>query len=153
MNFCSNCGEKADDNATFCGKCGAVINNVPMAAPRGGDVVYYSQTQQSNGGGVASMILGIFALVVGFITFFIAIGVAVAISDSYRYCYYSCDHVGESMIAAIFVVFLPLLLSIIGFCLSFTGRDHRTGYNTAGLVLNLIALIGCVIQVIIIMAA
>ena len=53
----------------------------------------------------------------------------------------------EVTFMAIAIVFLPAVLSIIGFCLALASRGKiKNGSNTAGLVLNIITIILCVAE-------
>lgn len=52
--FCSNCGEKLEENAEFCGKCGAKVNDKKVVK---GEVVNNPSAAKSK---IAAGLLGIF---------------------------------------------------------------------------------------------
>ncbi len=146
--YCSNCGEKVQEGAAFCAHCGNSLkkesnvnstNNAPVMVP----------SVPGHGTATASMVLGILAIIAGVITFFIAVGFSAYMDHSHAdlFGYFSNTYDSEIMITAISVIFLPAVLSIIGFCLAISSRGKiKNGANTAGLVLNIITILLCIAE-------
>ena len=144
--YCSNCGEKVQEGASFCSNCGNRLKKDDISTNNTSQPVTM-QSIPGSGTAIASMILGILAIIAGVITFFIAVGLSSYIdrADWYGHFYDSYD--SEIMVTAISVIFLPAVLSIIGFCLALGSRSKiKNGANTAGLVLNIITILLCIAQ-------
>ena len=138
--YCSNCGEKILDGASFCSKCGNQVGKKEAST-----TVNMVVKPEGSGAATASMVLGILAIIAGVITFMIAAGMSTYtgfVNDNLYGVYDS-----EVTFMAIAIVFLPAVLSIIGFCLALASRGKiKNGSNTAGLVLNIITIILCVAE-------
>ena len=144
--YCAKCGERISEGATFCGNCGNVLK-------RTNEVANVARPQGS-GMAIASMILGILGIVSSIITLFIALSYSAYVSyayDMYDRLYYSDAINTTNIVVAVFIVFLPAVLSIVGFSLALASRGKiKNGANTAGLVLSIITIVICVLEVIMI---
>ena len=147
MKFCSNCGGQIDEKAVICVKCG-----VPVA----GKSINQTQNTQiekaSNGVATASMVLGILALIASVITIIITIGVVSYTTSSFKvrvYSTFSSSYDAEKIALAFGLTAIPGILALIGLPLGIFCR--RGGAKIAGIVLNLIAIVICVIQFVMIM--
>ena len=138
--YCPNCGAKVDEKAVVCVKCGVSLKK---------ETNNTNQPEKS-GAATASMVLGILGLIFGVITLLIALGVSSYASNSLEMQLYgsiSSSYEEEKLATAIGIIFLPGILSLIGFILAITSRGKvKNGSNSAGLVLNIITIILCVIQ-------
>ena len=149
--YCSNCGEKVQDGASFCANCGNALKGEKQNLTNNSSNVTI-QSVPGSGTAIASMVLGIIAIIAGVITFFIAMGMSTYMDLSHSvHEIISNTYHSELMITAISVIFLPAVLSIIGICLAIGSRGKiKNGANTAGIVLNLITIFLCVAEYIII---
>ena len=157
MKFCTNCGTKVEENSAFCVNCGAPLKakqEEVMTRDETSSVATQTMPVKS-GAATASMVLGIIAIIVGLITFLISVSVTAYMSSSVSYRLYNTySNSSENIAVAIGIVFLPAVLSIIGFSLALGSRGKvKNGANTAGLVLNIITIVLCVLQVIMIVSA
>ena len=141
MKYCSNCGAEVNENAAVCVKCGFALktNEVSFA----GNV----QQQSSN----ASMILGILAVVFGAIAFLLVIAVQSYLTTTYDGRIQRLATNFESTRLGLMILFLPVpgILAVIGFILGLTNKV-KGGAKTAGIVLNAIALVLCILMILII---
>lgn len=148
--YCRNCGEKAQEDALFCAKCGYALKS--------GEVMERSTNiatvkKEGSGTAIASMVLGILGVIFGIISLLIALAYSTYESYTYMDLYGSLSREYQSAktLAAIMIVFLPAVLSIIGFSLAIASRGKlKNGANTAGLVLNIITIIICILDFIMI---
>ncbi len=126
--YCSNCGKEVDKNAVVCIHCGCALNNNMQTKKKG------------HGKGIASMVLGIIAIVFALAAFGNVSDDSLRIalrftSSSYQFGY------------AIGTVLIQAVLAIVGVCLAIADRKtEKNGYNTAGLWLAIITFIMIVIQ-------
>ena len=141
MKYCSNCGAEVNENAAVCVKCGFALksNEVTTASN--------VQSQSSK----ASMVLGILAVVFGAIAFLLVIAVQSYLTTTYDGRIQRLATNFESTRLGLMILFLPVpgILSIIGFILGLTNKV-KGGAKTAGIVLNAIALVLCIIMILII---
>lgn len=122
--FCSNCGEKLDDRAVICVKCGVPISN--------------NHKQPGKGLSIASMVLGIIAIFYGTLLSFSSI--ILVISNEFYYY--------EQIIFSIIINFFPLILSITGLALGIASKSKiKNGMNTTGVILNCITIIICILSI------
>lgn len=123
--FCSNCGKELKEGADICLNCGVLINKT-------NDVLKIKVP--GKGTAIAGMVLGIVAVIWSFIAL-------LALEDlphNLKYYYNFSQYVGYAIGYTLFS-FAP---SIVGLCLSVSSiKKKKCGKNTAGLVLNLIALL------------
>jgi len=175
MKFCSNCGEQIDEKAVICVKCGvpvgnsAISNNYDQNYNQNYNQNYdpnynsnYNQSYQNNvpkqghGAATASLVLGIIGLIASVITLIIAICIyfyyAATTYDYgiYSYSYRTFDSAVKVSVC-IFLTFIPGVLSLIGLPLGAFCR--KGGPKIAGIVLNTITLLICIIQVVLIIMA
>ena len=150
MKFCSNCGEKIDERAVVCPKCG-----VPVS---GESTITQSTTtapKQGHGAATASLVLGIIGLICGVISVIVAICVyafytGVSAYDAYRtYAAYSTVDNSVRIGITILVSLIPGILSLIGLPLGCFCR--KGGPKIAGIVLNIITLVLVIADIILIM--
>ncbi len=149
--YCANCGEKVQDDAVFCAKCGNALKRAEdVSVPKQAVMV----KTEGRGLATASMVLGILGIIFSIFTLFIALGYATYVSyeyDFYDSLYYANTIEAANAIAAVMIVFLPAVLAIIGFILALASRGKiKNGANTAGLVLSIITIIICVLEVVMI---
>ena len=144
--YCSNCGTKVEENARFCANCGNALNGKEESITNNNSVVV--QSVPGSGAATASMVLGILAIIAGIIAFFIAVSISTYVNVSHLvHEYISYTYNDELMVMAIMVIFVPAVLSIIGFCLAISSRGKiKNGSNTAGLVLNIITILLCIAE-------
>ncbi len=149
--YCSNCGEKVLEGASFCANCGNALSKEGSSNNLANNTVVV-QSLPGSGVATASMVLGILAIIAGVITFVIAMGMSTYIDYSHSvHEIISNAYHSELVVAAITVIFLPAILSIIGICLAIGSRGKlKNGANTAGIVLNLITIFLCVAEYIMI---
>ena len=141
MKYCSNCGAEVNENAAVCVKCGFALKSNEVSST--GNV----QQQSSN----ASMILGILAVVFGAIAFLLVIAVQSYLTTTYDGRIQRLATNFESTRLGLMILFLPVpgILAIIGFILGLTNKV-KGGAKTAGIVLNAIALVLCILMILII---
>lgn len=129
--FCANCGEKLNEKAIVCVKCGVPTEN------------YVDQKakvkQPGKGLGIASMILGIIATWYSFLTLFIFVYILAA--GEYFLTF-------EKIALGIIFLMLPMTLLIIGGTLGISSRNKiKSGINLTGLILNFISLVLCTLSI------
>lgn len=129
--FCANCGEKLNEKAIVCVKCGVPTEN------------YVDQKtkvkQPGKGLGIASMILGIIATWYSFWTLFIFVCILAA--GEYFLTF-------EKIALGIIFLMLPMTLLIIGGTLGISSRNKiKSGINLTGLILNFISLVLCTLSI------
>ena len=141
MKYCSNCGAEVNENAAVCVKCGYALkpNNL------------FSNQQAKDQSPKTSMVLGIIAIVFGVIAFLLALGVQSYLTSTYEGRLQRLASDFESVRIGLMILLLPVpgVLSIIGFILGLTNKV-KSGAKTAGIVLNAITLILCVLMIVII---
>ena len=149
MKFCSNCGEKIDERAVVCPKCGVPVNGESM-------IQTTSAPKQGHGAATASLVLGIIGLIAGVISVIVAAVLAFFAfgftSEYSSYDYYSTVSAVDSAVrigSCIAVVFIPGILSLIGLPLGCFCR--KGGPKIAGIVLNTITLVLCIADIVLIM--
>ena len=81
MKYCTNCGEELEQDAEFCTKCGTAVSKQDSVQQDSIQEVSEENSKKS-GLGTASMILGIIAIVVGVITFFLAVAMVIYANSS-----------------------------------------------------------------------
>ena len=172
MKFCSNCGEQIDEKAVICVKCGVPVGNSAISNNynqsndqnynQGYDQNYnqgYQTTnvqKQGHGAATASLVLGIIGLIASVITLIIAICIYFYYTATtydygiYSYSYRTFDS-AVKITLSIFLTFIPGILSLIGLPLGAFCR--KGGPKIAGIVLNTITLVICIIQVVLIVIA
>ena len=141
MKYCSNCGAEVNENAAVCVKCGFALKTNEVSST--GNV----QSQSSK----ASMVLGILAVVFGAIAFLLVIAVQSYLTTTYDGRIQRLATNFESTRLGLMILFLPVpgILAVIGFILGLTNKV-KGGAKTAGIVLNAIALVLCIIMILII---
>ena len=135
--YCSNCGNKMDEKAVVCTKCGAAVDGkkADVAVP-------------GKGKSIASMVLGILGVVFGLLYL---VGVQeipweyklqMSVNSSYKFGF------------AIGSILIPLVFAIIGICLAVSARKQaKNGQNTAGFWLSITTFVLCAITFIIVLAS
>ena len=132
--FCSNCGSKISENEKFCSNCGTNLatganNTVVTSVP-----VYVKNTVPGNGLSVAGMVLGIIAIVFGFIY-------AIYLTTSDFKLDMAIYH-RDVAAYAFGMIFIPSVLSLVGLPLSISGLvKHKNGKNITGIILNSITIV------------
>ena len=141
MKYCSNCGAEVNENAAVCVKCGFALKTNEVSSTSN------AQQQSSN----ASMILGILAVIFGAIAFILTIAVQSYMTTTYQGRIQRLANDFESTRIGLMILFIPVpgILSVIGFILGLTNKV-KGGAKTAGIVLNAIALVLCIIMIAII---
>ena len=118
--YCPNCGKKVDEKAVICVGCGVMLNN--NAAP-------VASTKPKRGKGIASMVLGILALLyclIAFAGFEDLEQELFGATSSYQFGF------------AFGYVLIQSVLAIVSVCLACAERKtEKNGFNTAGLWLSL----------------
>ena len=149
MKYCSNCGSEIDEKAVICVKCGVPVNNNMNT------VQNYNQTpaepKQGHGAATASLILGILGLIAGIITLLITLGIFFYYKENVSSYYsYTTVDTTRKLILCLLLSAVPGILSLIGFPLGCFCK--KGGPKIAGIILNVLTLVICVIQVILIMS-
>ena len=141
MKYCSNCGAEVNENAAVCVKCGYALKPNDMPSEQ------QTRAQSSK----ASMVLGIIAIIFGAIAFLLVIAVQSYLTSSYEGRIQRLASDFESTRLGLMILFLPVpgILSVIGFILGLTNKV-KSGSKTAGIVLNAITLVLCVLMIAII---
>lgn len=141
MKYCSNCGAEVNENAAVCIKCGCALKSNDSLA---------NQPVKEQGS-KASMVLGIVAIVFGAIALLIVLAVQSYLTSTYDGRIQRLASNFESARIGLMILFIPVpgILSIIGFILGLTNKV-KSGSKTAGIVLNAITLILCVLMIVII---
>ena len=139
MKYCSNSGAEVNENAAICLRCGYALKKQE------------STPVQPASGGKASMVLGIISIVFAAIGFFLTICVQSYLTSTYQGRIQRLAPDFDSTKIGLMILFLtvPGILSLIGFILGLANKG-KNGSKTAGIVLNAISLILCVIMFIII---
>ena len=139
MKYCSNCGAEVNENAAVCIRCGYALKKQENI------------TVQPASGGKASMVLGIISIVFTAIGFFLTICVQSYLTSTYEGRIQRLATNFDSTKIGLMILFLtvPGILSLVGFILGLANKG-KNGSKTAGIVLNAISLILCVIMFIII---
>lgn len=128
--YCSNCGNKVDEKAVVCVKCGVLINNKIN--------VIKNENKQNNGRGIASTILGIIAVYISLTAFRVMPDVDSIISS------YNEE---EVFFFAIGIVLLQTIFAIISLLLAlFERKNNKNGFNTCGFILSIISLLISFVQ-------
>ena len=149
MKYCSNCGSEIDEKAVICVKCGVPVNNNMNT------VQNYNQApaepKQGHGAATASLILGILGLIAGIITLLITLGIFFYYKENVSSYYsYTTVDTTRKLILCLLLSAVPGILSLIGFPLGCFCK--KGGPKIAGIILNVLTLVICVIQVILIMS-
>lgn len=118
--FCTNCGNKIDENAIVCVKCGVPTDNYPIKKKIPG-----------RGLGIAGMVLGIIGTYYSVIYFIISF--IMFISQTYVE--------NEAIMLAIIFNFWPIVIGIVGLCLSIAAiKQNKLKITMAGIILNIATL-------------
>lgn len=127
--YCVNCGNKVDENADICLKCGVLLKK---------DNQKKSSSSPKIGKGIASLVLGIIAV-------FFCISAFAAFEDLE---YTLVDYEGARRIGfAVGFILIQTILSVPGFCLAVAERmNNKNGFNTAGFWLGIASFICIAIQ-------
>lgn len=124
MKYCTNCGNKLNEEADICIKCGKFINRVP-------------NTKNSINSGevfsIVGMILGIFGFL---IILLLSLGVDAGRNELMN------ESLLAKIFAALFIALIPLAPTIPGLVFSIMGtKKKKTMYGIIGLVLSLLSLL------------
>lgn len=124
MKYCTNCGNKINEEADICIKCGKFINRVP-------------NTKNSINSGevfsIVGMILGIFGFL---IILLLSLGVDAGRNELMN------ESLLVKIFAALFIALIPLAPTIPGLVFSIMGtKKKKTMYGIIGLVLSLLSLL------------
>lgn len=118
--FCTNCGNKIDENAIVCVKCGVPTDNYPIKKKIPG-----------RGLGIAGMVLGIIGTYYSVIYFIISF--IMFISQTYVE--------NEAIMLAIIFNFWPIVIGIVGLCLPIAAiKQNKLKITMAGIILNIATL-------------
>ena len=115
--YCSNCGNKVDDNAYVCVNCGVILKNI--------EYVKRNKKQNSNVFGMFSLIFSVVAVLSSFSLFFYDISSVGMYTKAYERVIYG---IGFTSIS-IFLTILSLIFALI----------KKSNLNKTGLVLTLIS--------------
>ena len=124
MKYCTNCGNKLNEEADICIKCGKFINRVP-------------NTKNSINSGevfsIVGMILGIFGFL---IILLLSLGVDAGRNELMN------ESLLVKIFAALFIALIPLAPTIPGLVFSIMGtKKKKPMYGIIGLVLSLLSLL------------
>ena len=118
--FCTNCGNKTDENAYVCVNCGVIL--------KGRSVQHFHSSKKNNTAvqGIISVVLGILALLFSIMLFFHDISSVGMYTEIYDRIFYAF---GYSLFA--------LLLSSISFIISLLSK--KNSFSKCGMYLSLIS--------------
>ena len=118
--FCTNCGNRTDENAYICVNCGVIL--------KGRSIQFSSANKKNNNAvlGIISMVLGILALLFSIMLFFRDISFVGMYTEIYERFFYA---LGYSLFA-ILLSSLSLILSLL---------SKRDNFSKCGLYLSLIS--------------
>lgn len=131
--FCSNCGSKVGEKASFCSKCGASIekNEESVDNPK---YTYTKKVYAGNGLSIAGMVLGIIAI------YFAIVCILMLFTDDFKTD--MIRYAGSVAPYAFGFVLIPLVLSFVSMPLSICGRvKHKSGKNLSGIILSSLSLV------------
>ena len=120
MKYCTNCGKELKAHADICVKCGVMLNKLTVSNNK--------NTHVKKGFGITSMILGIIVVLIG-------LGGIAIISDPW-YNLFATPTIKDA------ILFVMVDLVFIGIALPFAiieRKNNRNGFNTAGLILSIVA--------------
>ena len=127
--FCTNCGNEINENAVVCVKCGVSTNNN----------VKTNEKIKGNGLGIASLVLGIFAILN-------SLGALLLTSCLLLAGEYFI--IEEKIVFGVLFYMFPIVLFIKGLVLGFVSRHKiKNGVNLTGLLLNFISLGICLFSI------
>ena len=149
MNYCPKCGMELSEGTLFCPKCGNYIGTNVVQTPTNNDLSNTANDypkKKTSGASKASLVLGILAIIFALISVVCALGLSSYYSQSINNIYSRYTTNISAMKMGAYIMFLPLpsILSIIGFFLGI-GSSTKDGCKIAGLILNLLSIILCVI--------
>lgn len=129
--FCRNCGKEINKTDNFCNQCGTSTgNNIKLI------------NQNKKGKGIASMVLGILAVIYTLSAFSLASEIKIE---------YSLNSTSGFIGSLIGLFIIELTLAIISISLAISERKkHKNGFNTSGLWLSISAFILMIILLLII---
>ena len=150
--YCSNCGAKINENAIVCVKCGAAVDGRRIDAIQPVMQNYVPVPSNNSGAATGSLVLGIISVVFSVITFFIAMGYYTVMEKSYHNPFsVGNQNIEEAIITILIIVAIPGIMSIIGLFLGvFAGIKDNKGAKIAGIILNLITIVLCVIPIVLV---
>ena len=122
--YCQNCGKRIDEKAVICIGCGCAIK------------------RKGKGKGIASMVLGILAVIYSLLALLVVLDKEVAL-----YSYYD---ISETIGTIIGTILIQSVLAIISVSLAVSERKtNKNGFNTSGLWLSISSFILIAIQIMI----
>ncbi len=131
--FCSNCGNEIKENADFCLKCGKFVGNTLKEKQITKPQVIIKK-EKGNGKSIASMVLGIIAIV------FVLLELLSLETAKYEIILYSYISSVAGYIIGYTILSLPE--SIIGLILGISGRNEKqNSFNISGIILNSIVIV------------
>lgn len=132
--YCSNCGNKVDEKAVVCVKCGVLINN------KNGSL--QCDNKPNKGKGIASMILGIIAVYFSLSTFSNLPNISSFLEPFYR---------GDMSLFSLSLRFVLLqsIFAIIAISLAISeAKNNKNGFNISGFCLSIVSFLISSIEVV-----
>lgn len=117
--FCSNCGNKLNENAYVCVNCGIILK-------KRSDNVVVKEKKETNVIGILSIVFGSLSLVLSLLLFFHDISSVGMYTEIYERVFFAL----ENAIFAILFASVSLILSLVG---------KRTNYSNIGLALSILS--------------
>ena len=118
--FCTNCGNRTDENAYVCVNCGVILK---------GRSEHHVHTNKKNNAavlGIISMIIGILALLLSMLSFFYDISPVGMYTEIYERVFYALGH----LLFSILISSLSLILSLV---------SKKDNFSRCGLYLSIIS--------------
>lgn len=128
--FCTNCGNKLEENAYVCLNCGVILRkrSETMVVKEKGD----TQTL-----GIVSIILGSIAMLLSFMLFFHDISSAGMYTEAYERIFYALDY----SLSAILIATVTLIFSLV---------SKRNTYSNIGLFLAILSFFFIITEVVVV---
>lgn len=131
--YCTNCGNKLNEEADVCLKCGRIIKR------------NYKTTNLKSGMN-AKEILPILSMVFGIISFFVIFILALALDELRNELFY--EEYSVRFFVSIFYTMFSLVPAIPSLIMAIIGiKNEKSVYGTIGLITSLIAIIFCIFVV------
>lgn len=117
--FCTNCGNKIDENAYICVNCGVLLKGRS-------EIKVVKEQKDTNVLGIVGLVFGALAMISSLILFFHDISPVGMYTEVYERVFYALDY----SLFAILLASVSLILSLIG---------KKNVYNKCGLCLSLLS--------------
>ena len=141
MKYCTNCGAQNEENTNFCSKCGSNMNanNFVPAAQVSGQTYY---VKEKNGKSIASLVLGIISVAVGFIMLLGMSGAEEIIIEEAIES--NVDPTELKNATSVTVSIIPFVCGLLGLIFGIASKK-KNGKAIAGIITSSLGLIAAII--------